>query len=72
MGLWGWSRRRNSIGERGTTTKFHGNVVCNRKFNRREPRNSAGGERKRCARESEKTSRRRERERGEIARQNSL
>ena len=45
VGLWGWSRRRNSVGEGGTAVKFHGNVVCNRKFNRREPGNSAGGER---------------------------
>ena len=46
-------------------------MICNRKFNRRELGNSAGGERKRRAQESEKTSRRRERER-EIARRNYL
>ena len=45
----------------GNGDEISRNVVCNRKFNRREPGNSAGGERKRRARESEKTSRRRER-----------
>ena len=55
----------------GNGDEISRNVVCNRKFNRREPGNSAGGERKRRARESEKTSRRRERE-GENARRNYL
>ena len=45
----------------GTATKISRKVVCNRKFNRREPGNFARGERKRRAQESGKTNRRRER-----------